>query len=72
MCTFRSPLLHAIKPYPPTVPLCYLPTPHYGMSSTDLAYYLAAPPNVVLDGSTPTLLSAYGGFEIPRLPAYDA
>lgn len=39
---------------------------------TKIPYFLISPPNVVLDGSTPTLLSAYGGFEIPRLPAYDA
>jgi prolyl oligopeptidase len=37
---------------------------------TRIPYFEVGPKNLVLDGSNPTLLSGYGGFEIPSLPAY--
>jgi prolyl oligopeptidase len=39
---------------------------------TKIPYFLVAPDNMPLDGSTPTLIYAYGGFEIPLLPAYSS
>jgi len=39
---------------------------------TRVPYFLVAPKAMPLDGSTPTLLYGYGGFEIPLVPGYDA
>jgi prolyl oligopeptidase len=38
---------------------------------TRVPYFQIAPENLPLDGTTPTLLYGYGGFEIPLLPGYD-
>src|SRR5690625_7880542 len=35
-----------------------------------IPYFLVTPPNFEADGSDPTLLTAYGGFEIARTPYY--
>ncbi|MCP9222706.1 prolyl oligopeptidase family serine peptidase [Erythrobacter sp. LQ02-29] len=37
---------------------------------TKIPYFLVKPKGMVMDGTTPTLLSGYGGFQIPRLPSY--
>lgn len=37
---------------------------------TRVPYFLVRPRDVPLDGSTPTLMTGYGGFEISRLPNY--
>ncbi|MDZ5649168.1 prolyl oligopeptidase family serine peptidase [Nitrospirillum sp. BR 11828] len=37
---------------------------------THIPYFVVRPRNVPFDGSTPTLLYAYGGFEVPMLPHY--
>ncbi|UVO30353.1 prolyl oligopeptidase family protein [Bradyrhizobium arachidis] len=37
---------------------------------TRIPYYLVRPKSAKLDGSTPTLLYGYGGFQIPLLPSY--
>ncbi len=39
---------------------------------TQVPYFLVARKDVPLDGTTPTLLYAYGGFEASMLPAYSA
>jgi len=39
---------------------------------TRVPYFLVAPEKMKLDGSTPTLLYAYGGFEISLTPGYAA
>ena len=39
---------------------------------TKIPYFQIGPANLPLDGSTPTLLYGYGGFEIPLVPGYDA
>lgn len=39
---------------------------------TKVPYFIVQPKDVALDGSNPTLLYAYGGFEIPMLPTYSA
>lgn len=38
---------------------------------TRVPYFQVAPRGLALDGSTPTLLRGYGGFQLPQLPAYD-
>ena len=38
---------------------------------TRLPYFQIGPAELPLDGSTPTLLYGYGGFEIPLVPSYD-
>jgi prolyl oligopeptidase len=40
------------------------------VDGTKVPYFLIAPENLPLDGSTPTLLYGYGGFEISLTPAY--
>lgn len=37
---------------------------------TRIPYFVVRPKNAPMNGTTPTLLYAYGGFEIPMLPAY--
>lgn len=39
---------------------------------TKVPYFLVARKDVKLDGQTPTLLYAYGGFEVSMLPSYSA
>ncbi|MBZ2401199.1 prolyl oligopeptidase family serine peptidase, partial [Erwinia amylovora] len=45
----------------------------YEATSTDgtkIPYFVVVPKGAKLDGTTPTLMTAYGGFEIARLPYY--
>jgi prolyl oligopeptidase len=46
---------------------------HFATSKdgTRIPYFQVSPKDPPLDGSAPTLLSGYGGFEIARTPAYD-
>ncbi len=37
---------------------------------TQIPYFIVKPKGMTLDGTTATLLTGYGGFQIPRLPAY--
>ena len=37
---------------------------------TKIPYFVVAKKGVTLDGSTPTLLYGYGGFQVPSLPGY--
>ncbi len=37
---------------------------------TKIPYFIVKPAGMELDGSTATLLTGYGGFQVPRLPAY--
>ncbi len=37
---------------------------------TKIPYFIVKPAGMELDGSTATLMSGYGGFQIPRLPDY--
>ena len=47
---------------------------HFATSKdgTRIPYFLVRPADMPFDGSTPTLLYGYGGFEIPLLPGYSA
>jgi prolyl oligopeptidase len=37
---------------------------------TRIPYFVVKPKGMVLDGTNPTLLTGYGGFQVPRLPSY--
>ncbi|WP_247717933.1 prolyl oligopeptidase family serine peptidase [Qipengyuania proteolytica] len=37
---------------------------------TKIPYFVVKPVGATLDGSNPTLLTGYGGFQVPRLPSY--
>lgn len=37
---------------------------------TRIPYFVVKPKGMVMDGSTATLLTGYGGFQVPRLPGY--
>ena len=37
---------------------------------TRIPYFVVKPEGMTMDGTTPTLLSGYGGFQVPRLPGY--
>jgi prolyl oligopeptidase len=37
---------------------------------TKIPYFIVKPKGMKLDGSTATLLTGYGGFQVPRLPGY--
>jgi len=39
---------------------------------TKIPYFVVSPKSMKNDGTNPTLIHAYGGFEIPMLPRYDA
>ncbi len=39
---------------------------------TEVPYFVVRPKDMKLDGSNPTLLNAYGGFEVAETPAYNA
>jgi len=45
---------------------------HFARSrdGTEVPYFMVAPRNLALDGSHPTLLYGYGGFEISETPSY--
>jgi prolyl oligopeptidase len=47
-------------------------TQHEAVSKdgTRIPYFQVAPRGMALDGSSPTLLTGYGGFEVPELPYY--
>jgi len=42
------------------------------LDGTKIPYFVIRPVDLPLDGSTPTILDAYGGFEISMLPGYSA
>jgi prolyl oligopeptidase len=37
---------------------------------SQIPYFLVKPKGMAVDGSTPILMTGYGGFQIPRLPSY--
>jgi prolyl oligopeptidase len=49
-------------------------TQHWANSkdNTQIPYFLISSKNMVLDGTNPTLLTGYGGFEVPQVPNYSA
>ncbi len=47
---------------------------HWAISKdgTQIPYFLISSKNIVLDGTSPTLLTGYGGFEVSKVPDYSA
>jgi prolyl oligopeptidase len=39
---------------------------------TKVPYFIVHKKGIALDGTTPTIMTAYGGFELPMLPSYNA
>jgi prolyl oligopeptidase len=39
---------------------------------TKVPYFIVHRKGIALDGTTPTIMTAYGGFELPMLPSYNA
>ena len=40
------------------------------VDGTQIPYFIVKPAGMAMDGSTATLLTGYGGFQVPRLPGY--
>ena len=67
--------LEAIKSAPPRFDSSrHLVEQHEAVSrdGTLVPYFLIRPRDMATDGSTPTLLNGYGGFQVPMVPAYMA
>jgi prolyl oligopeptidase len=49
-------------------------TQHFikSQDGTRIPYFQVSKKNLILDGSHPTLLTGYGGFEVSKIPYYDA
>ena len=64
-----------IKSIPPRFDASKSEVVQYEAVSKDGArvpYFLIQPKGMKLDGSTPTLLNGYGGFQVPQVPYYSA
>jgi len=63
----------AIKSLPPRFDASNTVVEQFEVASSDgtkIPYFVVRPKNAPHDGSTPTLMTAYGGFNISRTPAY--
>ena len=66
---------HLVKQLPPKFDASGLVVEQYQATSTDgtkVPYYVVHRRDLPLDGSTPTIMTAYGGFELPMTPGYSA
>ncbi|NQU54035.1 MAG: S9 family peptidase [Bacteroidetes bacterium] len=64
-----------VKSLPSFFPTEKYKVQQYEATSTDgtkIPYFVVSSKSLKLDGTNPTLLYAYGGFEIPMLPSYNA
>ena len=62
-----------IKTSPPRFDAAGMAVEQFTATSADgtkVPYFLVKPKGMKMDGSTATLLTGYGGFKVPRLPAY--
>jgi prolyl oligopeptidase len=62
-----------IKALPAKFDAANLQVEQFEATSTDgtrVPYFIVHRKGVALDGSTPTIMTAYGGFELPMLPSY--
>ncbi|HEU0065807.1 MAG TPA: prolyl oligopeptidase family serine peptidase, partial [Sphingomonas sp.] len=62
-----------VKALPPQFDASGLKVDQFEATSTDgtkVPYFVVHRADTPLDGSTPTIMTAYGGFQLPRLPAY--
>jgi len=70
-----SGLLRQVKALPPKFDASNLVTEQFEATSKDgtrVPYFLIHRKDIKYDGSTPTLLYGYGGFEVSMTPAYSA
>jgi len=71
----KSDKINKIKSLPDFFDSSKFEVKQYEVASTDgtkIPYFLVYPKNMKFDGTNPTLLNAYGGFEVARLPFYSA
>ena len=64
-----------IKTTPPRFDASKSEVMQYEATSKDgtrIPYFVVQPKGMKLDGTTPTLLNGYGGFQVPQLPYYSA
>ncbi|AOW23585.1 prolyl oligopeptidase [Sphingomonas melonis TY] len=64
-----------VKTLPPKFDSAGLVVEQHEATSTDgtkVPYFIVHHKDIPLNGSTPTIMTAYGGFELPMLPAYSA
>lgn len=64
-----------VKTLPPKFDAANLVVEQHEATSTDgtkVPYFVVHRRGLALDGSTPTIMTAYGGFELPMLPSYSA
>jgi prolyl oligopeptidase len=64
---------HEVKALPPRFDASRDVVEQYWATSTDgtrIPYFVVRPKDAPLDGSTPTLMFGYGGFEVAETPAY--
>ena len=62
-----------IKTSPARFDAAGMATEQFAATSADgtkIPYFVVKPKGMKLDGTTATLLTGYGGFQVPRLPAY--
>ena len=62
-----------IKTLPPKFDAANLQVEQFEATSTDgtkIPYFIVHKRGIALDGSTPTIMTAYGGFEVSMTPAY--
>ena len=67
--------LRTVKTLPPKFDASRDVVEQFEAASSDgtrIPYFVVRPKDAPLDGSTPTLLTAYGGFQIARTPRYSA
>ncbi|MGR6328025.1 prolyl oligopeptidase family serine peptidase [Sphingomonas sp. XXL09] len=65
----------AVKTLPAKFDATGLVVEQHEATSTDgtkVPYFIVHKQGIRLDGSTPTIMTAYGGFELPMLPSYSA
>ncbi|MFA7491497.1 MAG: prolyl oligopeptidase family serine peptidase [Mariniphaga sp.] len=70
--TGKSEKIRALSPWFPTEKYEVKQFQAVSADGTSIPYFVVHAKNVVYDGKNPTLLYAYGGFEVPMLPRYSA
>jgi prolyl oligopeptidase len=67
-----NPAIKALPPQFPAHSLTEVQLEAISADGTSIPYFLIAPKSLKLNGTTPTLLYGYGGFEISLTPSYSA
>lgn len=69
----RAAMLEPLKSSPARFDASGMTVEQHQAKSADgtmIPYFIVKPKGMVADGSTATLLTGYGGFQVPRLPGY--